>query len=162
MLLTASDGPFTLFVPTDKAMKALPRGKLNALMMNPQKLKKILLNHMLPKALFIKEDMVPESGVLKTVGGAFIPFRKTADGKITVGANAARVIFPNRPGNNGVNHIIDGVIMSDEFNHLGSTKRMTFTTHIERLFGNKLDAVFDDDHSPKNEYWPGIVFDALI
>ena len=76
--------------------------------------------------------------------------------------NGARVIFPNRPGNNGVNHIIDRVIMSDEFNHLGSTKRLTFTTHIKRLFGNKLDAVFDDDHSPKNEHWPGIVFDALI
>ena len=133
------------------------------MLMKTRKMKKMLLNHMLPKALFIKEEMVPESGVLKTVGEAFIPFRKIVDGKITVGANGAKMIFPNRPRNYGVNHIIDRVIMSDEFNHLGSTKRLAFTSHIERLFiGNRLDAVFDDDHSPKNEYWPGIVFSYLM
>lgn len=41
-MLTTSDKPLTLFVPTDKAMKAVTRVKLNTLIKARQKLEKIL------------------------------------------------------------------------------------------------------------------------
>ena len=50
---------------------------------------------------------------MKSVGGCLIPFQKTADGKMLIGSNGAHAFFPNRPGSNGVNHIIDKVISVD-------------------------------------------------
>ncbi len=111
--ISAAGTLFTLFVPTDKALKSLPSGTLQALMKNPKKLKQIMLNHLLPNPLFINYDKIPVTGSLQTVGGASIPFRKTADGKMKVGVNGANIILPNRPGNNGVNHVIDQIIMVD-------------------------------------------------
>ena len=84
-------------------------------MSNPSKLKQLLLNHMLPNALFIKDGKIPMSGCLKTIGGASIQFRKSSDGVVRVGMNKAKVLFSNRPGNNGVNHIIDQVIVFNEY-----------------------------------------------
>ena len=84
-------------------------------MSDPSKLKQLVLNHLLPTALFIDEkNKVPLVGVLKTAGGSFISFRKTSDGKMVIGKNGATAIFPNRPGNNGVNHIIDKIISIEE------------------------------------------------
>lgn len=103
-------------------------------MRNPKALRKFLLNHMIPKALFIKEDKELESGFFKTAGGANIPFRKTADGKITVGMNEAKVIFPNRPGNNGVSHVIDQVIMFDDRK----------SGPIHRPHGNHFEHIFEE------------------
>jgi len=93
-------------------MKAFPQGSLQELMNDSSQLQKFLLNHMLPKALFIKNDKTFKSGFLETIGGAFIPFEKSADdgGLVTVGENRAKILFSNRPGNNGVNHVIDQVI----------------------------------------------------
>ena len=111
--ISAAGTLFTLFVPTDKALKSLPSGTLQALMKNPKKLKQIVLNHLLPNPLFVNYDKIPVTGSLQTVGGASIPFRKAADGKMKVGVNGANIILPNRPGNNGVNHVIDQIIMVD-------------------------------------------------
>ena len=142
-----TDGPFTLFAPIDQAMKSMPNGKLNSLMRNPKALRKLLLNHMVPKALFIKEDKEPEAGFFKTAGGATIPFRKTADGKITVGMNEAKVIFPNRPGNNGVSHVIDQVIMFDD-RKSGPIHRPP-GNHFEQIF-EELEAEIED---ASDELW---------
>ena len=120
-----------MFAPTDAAISALPPALLEELMRNPARMKRFLLNHMLPNSLFIKEDRVPVNGFLQTVGGLHIPFRKTADGQITVGVNRARIIFANRPGNNGVNHIIDQVIMFNESSsNLGASNRRPWTTRL--------------------------------
>ena len=92
-------------------MEAFPQGSLQELMNDSSRLQKFLLNHMLPEALFIKNDKIFKSGFLETIGGAFIPFEKSADGGlVTVGENRAKILFSNRPGNNGVNHVIDQVI----------------------------------------------------
>ena len=96
-------------------MRSLSNDSKNALISNPSKLKQLLLNHVLPNALFIKDDKIPMSGFLKTIGGASIPFQKSSDGVVTVGMNKAKILFANRPGNNGVNHIIDQVIVFNEY-----------------------------------------------
>lgn len=102
-----------MLVPTDKAVKAVPLGQLLSLLRDTNKLKQLVLNHLLPGVYFVNDQKVPLRGTLQTLGGASIPFEKTADGQMTVGKNKAKLIFPNRPGNNGVNHIIDKVIMFD-------------------------------------------------
>ncbi len=112
----ANKGLFSLFVPSNDAFRALPAGTLDSLMANPKKLRQLVLNHLLPNALFVDVNTkVPASGFLKTAGGSFLPFRKTADGQMLVGTNSAKVFLPNRPGNNGVNHLVDKVIMLDEY-----------------------------------------------
>lgn len=87
-------------------------------MNDSSELENFLLNHILPKALFIKNDKIFKSGFLETIGETLIPFEKSAgDGIVTVGENRAKILFSNRPGNNGVNHIIDQVITNslDEY-----------------------------------------------
>jgi len=105
-----------LFAPTDKAMKKIfpDRAAIEDLMKDSSRLNKLLLNHMLPNALFIKNDMKPTNGLLKTIGGASIPYKKNTEGKVTVGSNGAKILFANRPGNNGVVHIINKVIEFEE------------------------------------------------
>lgn len=114
---TATKSEFTLFAPTNRAMmKAFPQDSLQELMNDPFQLEKFLIDHMLPKALFIKNDNISISGFLETIGGGFILFEKSADvGLVTVGENRAKILFANRPGNNGVNHVIDQVIANSLF-----------------------------------------------
>ena len=74
-------------------------------------MRQLLLNHILRGAFFVSDEKAPLRGLLQTVGGAYIPFEKTADGQMTAGINKAKLIFPNRPGSQGINHIIDAVIL---------------------------------------------------
>lgn len=90
------------------------RASFEELLKDPSRLKNFLLNHLLPKALFIKNDKNPTIGLLKTMGGASIPYKKNTEGKVTVGSNGAKIVFANRPGNNGVVHIINKVIEFEE------------------------------------------------
>ena len=100
-----------MLCPSDKAISSLGFGKLHSLYSNPNKLKQLLLNHILPNVFFTNnEQQLPASGILQTVGGASIPFEKTADGTMTVGKNKAKLIYTNFMGSNGAIHIIDRVI----------------------------------------------------
>ena len=81
-------------------------------MNNPPQLKQLVLNHILPSALFTNDEKAPLKGLIQAIGGASIPFEKTANGDMFVGTNKAKIIFANRAGNNGINHIVNGVIMS--------------------------------------------------
>ena len=42
------DGPFTVFAPTNEAFEKLPKSTVDALMNNPDLLKKVLLYHVIP------------------------------------------------------------------------------------------------------------------
>ena len=100
-----------MFIPINKAFEALPSGKLDELMSNPAEMRKLVLNHMLPEALFFNEhEKKPVSGLLQTAGGASIRFRKNSDGQMILGKNGANIMAPNRAANNGINNIIDKVI----------------------------------------------------
>ena len=45
-------GPFTLFAPTDDAFRTLPAGALDSLIADRQKLRMILLSHVVPGAAY--------------------------------------------------------------------------------------------------------------
>jgi len=100
-----SEGPFTVFAPTDDAFAALPEGTVEALLGDIPALTDILLYH-------VVAGEVPASAVVdltqaETVQGAPVVI-STADG---VQVNAASVTQTDITASNGIIHVIDTVIM---------------------------------------------------
>ena len=101
-----TDGPFTVFAPTDAAFAKVPKATLDALAADPAKLKAVLLYHVI-------SGSVPASDVVKltsakTVNGANVAI-KVQDG--TVFVNGAKVVTPDVKASNGVIHVIDTVLL---------------------------------------------------
>lgn len=115
-----SEGPFTVFAPTDDAFAALPQGKVEELMKpeNQQKLQKILSYHVVPgKATAeVVMEMIKKGGghaTVDTVQGEKLTLR-TDGGKVTVTdakGNTATVLQADLMSSNGVVHVINGVLM---------------------------------------------------
>ena len=101
-----SEGPFTVFAPTDDAFAALPPGVLDALLLpeNKDTLTKILTYHVVPGAVMAADVT---DGDVATVEGQTVTL-STADG-VTV--NGATVIQADVVADNGVIHVIDAVIL---------------------------------------------------
>lgn len=58
----SGDGPFTVFAPTNEAFGKLPKSTVDALMADPELLKKVLLYHVVPAE--IKSTDVTEPDVV--------------------------------------------------------------------------------------------------
>jgi len=99
-------GPFTVFAPTDEAFAKIPAETLKAVLADKEKLKKILLAHVVVGKSVTAEDVVKMDG--KKVNGFEI---KVADGKVTLGA--AKVLKTDISTSNGVIHVIDTVLMPE-------------------------------------------------
>ena len=101
-----SEGPFTVFAPTDDAFAKLPEGTVENLLANPDKLKQILLYHVVSGKVSAK-DVVGLSSAT-TVQGSDIAISVKGD---TVKINNATVIQADVMASNGVVHVIDTVIV---------------------------------------------------
>ncbi|MFX1540556.1 MAG: fasciclin domain-containing protein [Promethearchaeota archaeon] len=101
----SNDGPFTVFAPTDDAFSALPEGTVEALLKDTEKLKTILLYHVVA-GKYKAEDVVSKDAI-KTVQGQSIHI-DASDG---VKVDDAHVIKADIEAENGVIHIIDKVIL---------------------------------------------------
>jgi len=102
-----SDGPFTVFAPTDEAFNKLPKGTLESLLKpeNKKKLQDILTYH-------VVAAKVPSSKV--SAGKVAMVNKKHAKisvkkGKVMI--NKANVIKTDIMASNGVIHVIDQVIL---------------------------------------------------
>lgn len=105
-----SDGPFTVFAPTDEAFAALPEGTLETLLMeeNKDQLIQILTYHVVPGKV-MSTDL--EDGMMaETVEGSSI----TVDLSNGVAIDNANVVSADIEADNGVVHLIDTVIMPSE------------------------------------------------
>ncbi len=104
----ASDGPFTVFAPTNDAFAKLPAGTVEDLLKpeNKEKLKGILTYHVVAGKV-TSEEVVKLSSA-KTVNGAEIQI-KVVDGKVMI--NGATVTKADYEVGNGVIHVIDAVIL---------------------------------------------------
>jgi uncharacterized surface protein with fasciclin (FAS1) repeats len=100
-----SDGPFTVFAPTDEAFAKLPAGTLEALLNDKEKLIAVLTYHVVPGKV-MAADVVTLSEA-KTVQGQSIMI-DTKDG---VKVDAANVVKTDIVTTNGVIHVIDTVIL---------------------------------------------------
>ena len=103
-----SEGPFTVFAPTDEAFAKLPKGTVETLLKpeNKQQLVDVLTYHVL-------KGKVPASKVVnlngaKTLNGQQVDIKVT-DGKVTV--DSATVVKADIACSNGIIHVIDQVIL---------------------------------------------------
>ena len=100
-----SDGPFTIFAPTDEAFAQIPPYKLNALLADKQALTEVLTYHVVPGRVTAADVMNLSSA--KTVQGQNIRI----DTRYGVRVNNAKVVKTDIMASNGVIHVIDTVIL---------------------------------------------------
>lgn len=101
----STGGPFTIFAPTDEAFSDFPTETLNALLEDPEKLKRILLYHTIKGKVMITDLLSKKK--IKTLNGQKIKI-DTSKG---VMVNKAKLIKPNIEADNGIIHAIDKVIL---------------------------------------------------
>jgi uncharacterized surface protein with fasciclin (FAS1) repeats len=101
-----SDGPFTVFAPTDEAFAKLPEGTVESLLANPDKLREVLLYHVVPGKVMAADVVSLNSAT--TAQGSEVMI-KSGDGKVLV--NDALVTATDIETSNGVIHVIDTVII---------------------------------------------------
>jgi len=102
-----SEGPFTVFAPTDEAFAALPEGTVEALLADPDALREILLYHVVAGRV-LASDVVGLNSA-ETVQGSSIAI--SIDGDTVVLNGAANVVAVDVEASNGVIHVIDAVIL---------------------------------------------------
>lgn len=103
-----SDGPFTVFAPTDAAFAKLPAGTLQDLLkpQNKHKLASILTYHVVPGKVMASE--VVNLSKAKTVNGQSLDV-KVMNGQVMI--DSATVIKADIECSNGVIHVIDSVVL---------------------------------------------------
>ncbi len=115
-----SKGPFTVFAPTNAAFNKLPEGTVTTLLKpeNKAQLSKILTYHVVSgnfdaTAVIAAINKGNGKADLKTVSGGILT--ASLDGekvKLTdESGNFAYVVVADLKGNNGVVHVIDGVVL---------------------------------------------------
>ena len=102
-----SEGPFTVFAPTDEAFAKLPEGTLESLLKpeNKKKLVSILTYHVVPGKVMAKDV---KSGMVKTASGSSFKLKVSKKG---VYVDKAKVVATDVMADNGVIHVIDAVIL---------------------------------------------------
>lgn len=98
-------GPFTVFAPTDEAFAKLPAGALDGLLKNPDALKSVLLQHVVPGRV-----MAADVARLKTARTA-LGQTVAIDASKGVRVDSASVSKADIAASNGVIHVIDAVIL---------------------------------------------------
>jgi transforming growth factor-beta-induced protein len=105
-----SAGPFTVFAPTDEAFAALPEGTLDALLADPEALKKVLLYHVVEGK--VTSDQIVGMTTATSVEGSPIAI-SVKDGTVYLN-DSAKVVTADVMTSNGVIHIIDAVLLPPE------------------------------------------------
>ena len=100
-----SEGPFTVFAPTDEAFAALPEGTVEGLLADPEALAKILTYHVIAGKVMSTD--LSDGMTVATVNGAEVTITTMGGVKI----NGANVISADIETSNGVIHVIDQVIL---------------------------------------------------
>ncbi len=101
-----SEGPFTVFAPTDEAFAAIPAADLEALLADKEKLTAVLTYHVVPGKVLAADVVGLDSAT--TVQGSDIDI-KVVDGGVRI--DGANVVTTDIETSNGVIHVIDAVIL---------------------------------------------------
>jgi uncharacterized surface protein with fasciclin (FAS1) repeats len=103
-----SEGPFTVFAPTDEAFAALPEGTVENLLKpeNKDQLVSILTYHVVP-AKVMSTDIAGKKASVLTVEGD----RLSVNARNGVKVDGAKVVAADIVATNGVIHVIDKVLI---------------------------------------------------
>ena len=104
--LLAGDGPFTLFAPTDRAFARLPAGVLDALLADPERLRRVLAGHLVADRVKAPRPGAPTAAT--SVAGA--PLNVTVHAG-TFRVDGARVVRPHLRATNGMIRGLDTVLV---------------------------------------------------
>lgn len=115
-----SDGPFTVFAPTNSAFADLPEGTVETLLesKNKDKLAGILTYHVVAgkldaEAVTAAVKKGNGKATVETVAGGELVV-SMMDGKVTItdeNGNSAHVVAADLMGSNGVVHVVDAVLL---------------------------------------------------
>ena len=100
----SGEGPFTVLAPTDDAFNDLPEGALESLLADTEKLKTVLLSHVIEGTVLADTVVTLDSAT--TLSGQTLAI-STANG---VEIGGAGVLKTDIMASNGVIHLIDKVI----------------------------------------------------
>lgn len=105
-----SEGPFTVFAPTDEAFAALPAGTVESLLKpeNKDQLVSVLTYHVLSGKVMAADVMNKKMDVATVQGSDVLVNAISGNGVKVDGAN---VISADIEASNGVIHVIDAVIL---------------------------------------------------
>jgi uncharacterized surface protein with fasciclin (FAS1) repeats len=103
----SSDGPFTIFAPTDEAFSKLPSRALKEILQDKEKLTNLLTYHVVADKIMSNE--VINLNTTKTVNGKDIIIDTSKGVKV----NKASIIKTDIKCSNGVIHVIDNVLLPD-------------------------------------------------
>lgn len=101
----SSEGPFTLFAPTNDAFAALPEGTVEALLQDRDALTQVLTYHVVAGA--VSANQVTGLSNAETIQGQ--PVVVGSSGGVSI--NDANVIETDIRGSNGIIHVIDSVLI---------------------------------------------------
>jgi uncharacterized surface protein with fasciclin (FAS1) repeats len=109
------EGPFTVFAPTDDAFAALPAGTVDSLLADPTAdLTDILTYHVVPGEVLAADVAGLDGEAVTTVNGATFTVGVADDGAVTLtdgAGNEVSVVATDVQADNGVIHVIDGVLL---------------------------------------------------
>jgi uncharacterized surface protein with fasciclin (FAS1) repeats len=103
-----SDGPFTVFAPTDEAFAAIPEADLKALLADKEALTAVLTYHVVPGKVMSSDVVKLKSAT--TVQGQDVDIAVSM-GKVKI--DDATVTAADIPAAHGVIHVIDAVILPE-------------------------------------------------
>ena len=103
----SSEGPFTVFAPTNEAFAKLPEGKVDSLLADIPTLKKILTYHVVAGKVMAADVVGLNSAT--TVQGDDVKIA-VVDGKVKLN-DSAMVTATDLEASNGVIHVIDTVLI---------------------------------------------------
>jgi uncharacterized surface protein with fasciclin (FAS1) repeats len=98
-------GPFTVFAPTDAAFAKLPPGTVEGLLADPARLTAVLTYHVVPGRVLAKDVLGLTAA--PTVQGQSLAIDASDDVKV----GGAAVVTTDVMADNGVIHVIDGVLL---------------------------------------------------
>lgn len=110
-----SDGPLTLFAPTDEAFAKLPAGTVESLLQpeNKDQLVAVLTYHVVAGKVKAKDALA--AGSAETVQGGTLTFSvETHDGHDHAQVNGVNIVATDVKATNGVVHVIDEVLLPAE------------------------------------------------
>ena len=143
------EGPFTVFAPTDEAFAKLPEGTVEALLADTDKLRDILLYHVVAGKVMAAD--VVELETATTVFGQDV----TIDTEDGVKIDGATVVAADIEASNGVIHVIDSVILPKDIVGLAASNE-NFSTLVAAVTSAGLVEVLQGDgpftvFAPTNE-----------
>nr|XP_027225409.1 transforming growth factor-beta-induced protein ig-h3-like isoform X1 [Penaeus vannamei] len=107
----SNGGPFTVFAPTNEAFQALDPELVKALLADPERLKDVLLYHVVPGAVLSSD--LSDGLVATTAQGGDLRVNVNGN-RVTV--NDVAVTQADIPASNGVIHVVDQVLLPAENN----------------------------------------------